>query len=212
MKRFAVWTVLVLIAGGLWAQDSLWEPGSQGFYTGKIRMKEGDLLRVNLDTEASLSFSSSKNSDKLVTFEFTKAGQGGNPLDFLPGLKSGDNLKLQTKNELKTKNTGLVVQVKAVNLDGSLVVQGTRSVSFPSGTDTISLNGLIDPRDVKNREVLLKNVGELRLVFATAAESTSQVLSPADYAADGRSLTPEKQKALLQAYYNRFLDVLFPAH
>lgn len=211
MKRFAVWTVLVLIAGGLWAQDSLWEPGSQGFYTGKIRMKEGDLLRVNLDTEASLSFTSSKNSDKLVTFEFTKAPQGGSPLEFLPGLKTGDNLKLQNKNELKSKNNYIMVQVKKVNADGTVVVEGSRSVRFPSGTDTITLSGLIDPRDVKNREVKLAQIANLQLFFSTAAESGTNVLSPADFNPDGKGLTPEKQKALLQSYYNRFLDVLFPA-
>ena len=210
MKRSAAFAVLALLTCLGWGQDSLWSPSSTGFYTGRTPLKEGDLLRVILDTEASLSFTSSKNSDKLVTFEFTKAPQGGNPLEFLPGLKSGDTLKLQSKNELKAKNTSLMVQVVKIRDNGLAEIEGQRSLTFPSGTDGIHLKGVVDPRDVKDRRLVLDQVGELQLTFFTAAERTTQVFKPQDWTADGKGLTPEKQKELLLKYYNRFLDVLFP--
>lgn len=210
MRKSAAFTVLILLSVLVWGQDSLWDPSSGGYYTGRVRLKVGDLLRLNLDTEASLSFSSSKTSDKFITFEFTKASQGGNPLEFLPGLKSGDNLKLLGKNEFKAKNAALMVTVKEIHTDGSALIEGVRTISLPSGTDNIRLTGVVDARDVRGRELSLTAVADLHLAFSTLSESTSAVFTPSDFETNTSTLTPEKQRDLLLKYYNRFLDVLFP--
>lgn len=209
MMRWAVLSVLVLFVGTLSA-ESLWDSQSAGFYTGRVRLKEGDLLRVQLDGEASLSFMSTKVSEKSLSLEFN-AVKDPPPTSSVPGGKTSDNLKIQGKSELKAKNTYLVVKVSKVEDNALVRLTGQRTLKIGGGTDTITLTGLCDTRFIKGRDVSWKDLGELTLAFVTSSESASTTLKKEDFTPDGKALTPEKQKELLLRYYNRFLDGLFPA-
>jgi flagellar basal body L-ring protein FlgH len=201
--RKAGWFVVFLLAAGILSSESLWDPNSTGYYTGRYRLHEGDFLHVVLTGEASLSYKASRATTKSLSMTFGSSTAG------LPTLGPGNSTesdKAEASSDLKIKNFQLTVRVVSVDSRGFAKIEGHRSVLIGGGEESLSLTGTIDSRNVHGNDIAWTDVADLVLVYQNASESARPVLKGEDFSSDGKTLLPSKRQELERLYLNRFLD------
>jgi flagellar L-ring protein FlgH len=150
-KILLVLIVLLLLPLSLrvWAGDF---GQSSSLFTDIKANKIGDILTVLIyeysNATSQVESKSQKSSDASVS-----GGPGIGPLDFIPlfsadGSSSstfngkGENLRSQT---LRAKMSVTVVDTKE---NGDLIIQGSRTVVVSKDKETMSLTGVVRPKDV----------------------------------------------------------------
>ena len=199
----AGWLLLFLLMAALTGAESLWAPGSKGYYSGVQTLHQGDFLHVVLTGEASLSFKTVRASNQAVSLDFGNAAG----LSLPPGATSGGE-KLAVDSQWKVKDFSLTVRVVSVDPSGVAQIEGRRTLHMSGGVDTLTLTGTVDPQSVQGQTVAWQNVADLNLVYTSAAATTKPVVTAQDYGPD-HQLTKEKQEQLKQEYLNRFLSGFF---
>ncbi len=199
----AGWLFLFLLMVALAGAESLWTPGSKGYYSGVQTLHQGDFLHVVLTGEASLSFKAVRTSQQAVSLEFGSASGVSLP----PGTTSGGE-KLAVDSQWKVKNFSLTVRVLSVDATGAAHIEGTRSLQLSGGVETLTLTGIVDPRSVQGQTVAWQDVADLKLFYTSASASTQPVVTAKDYGPD-HQLTQQKQEQLKREYLNRFLSGFF---
>jgi flagellar L-ring protein FlgH len=140
----ASWMLLASLAFGNAAGDS-WFTDATGFTVGQ-------LLTVLIMEDGSGSNDASTNTKRENGLEIDVKG-GGGPLSFLPEFNGSSN----SRNEHKAKGGNsrrnslrgrITVQVMAIDLDGSLVVEGSRIVELDGEQQITELSGRVRPEDV----------------------------------------------------------------
>jgi flagellar L-ring protein precursor FlgH len=225
---------LILAALAQAGGESLWSPGFKGYLSGSKGLAVGDALVVRIDATSSLSFSSSSNDSKSLTLEFA-GGASGNLFSFLPQVRTGGTRSTTGKDSLTLK-AEIPVVVTALNPDGTVLVQGSRSISVAGKSESITVSGALSPSLLDQKGLVdFSKLANARLVYTTFLDSARDVLSQADLqqmlapapAAAGQAaagataagttatapalaITEARKKELLLLYLNRLLDVIFP--
>ncbi|RKX83787.1 MAG: hypothetical protein DRP57_07265, partial [Spirochaetes bacterium] len=150
-----------------------------GYITSSPGVSVGDVVLVKIDSDSSLSFSSSRQDSKNITLEFT-GGETGNLFSFLPGIKSGDALNGKGNNSYSLKT---LVATRVTNTDnrGKAQIQGVRSVSIDGKQESITVTGWIDPGDLeKNNTISFSRVADSRIIYTTILEPGKITLTAKD--------------------------------
>jgi len=204
--------------------DTLWTPGFQGYISGSILIEEGDIVIVDIDSEFSLSYSSSSVESKNITLEFS-GGEYGSLLAFLPSASSKGNLTMSGSEEYSF-STKFVTRVTNITDNGLIFLQGTRTITLEGSVETLVLSGWIDIDDLnKNREVSYSRIAELSIVFSGFLEPGAETISERDIEQiitelDGDvgggttqsvnyELSEETRLELFLLYVNRLVDIIF---
>ena len=229
VKHFLSIIFLVLITYGA-VGETLWSPDFKGYITSSPTVSVGDVVLVKIDSNSSLSFSSSRQDSKRLTLEFT-GGDTGNLFSFLPNIKSGNTLSGKGKNSYSLK-TLLAARVTNINNTGEAQIQGTRSVSIDGKLESITVTGWIDPADLeKNNTISFTMIADSKILYTTILEPGKTVLTSKDIketlarkapASPGKagtttnktpaaqySITDAKKRALLLLYINKMIDLIF---
>jgi flagellar L-ring protein precursor FlgH len=125
---------------------------SSSLFTDIKANKVGDILTV-LIYEYSNATSQVENKTQKSSKASVSGGPGLGPLDFIPLFKAdgsnsstfdgkGENLRSQT---LRAKMSVTVVDMKE---NGDLIIQGSRTVHVSKDNETMTLTGVVRPKDV----------------------------------------------------------------
>jgi flagellar L-ring protein precursor FlgH len=129
------------------------EAKQRSIYTDIKAHSVGDLITVFI-VEDSRAANKAKTVTEKKTDAKTDGTAGLGPLDFIPlwGASGSDELKYDGKGQtekigmLRAKMTVMVIAVKE---NGDLVIEGNRVVTINNEKETLSLSGVIRPRDIQ---------------------------------------------------------------
>ncbi len=179
MKGVRFWLLLLLAAASSAGAESLWSPGFKGYLSGSRGPAVGDVLVIQIDASSSLTFTSSSNDAKSLTLEFS-GGESGNLFSFLPQVRASGSRNAAGRDVLNLR-TEIPAVVTAVNADGTVAVQGSRTISVEGKQESVIVSGSVSPTLVDQKgSVLFSRLANSRLVYRTFLSSAQDVLSPAD--------------------------------
>ncbi len=179
MKGVRIVFLLLFAAALGTGAESLWSPGFKGYLSGGRGPAVGDVLVIQIDASSSLSFTSSSNDAKNLTLEFT-GGDSGNLFSFLPQVRTTGSRSTTGRDVLSLK-TEIPAVVNAVNPDGTVQVQGSRTVSIEGKNESVTVSGTVSPGLVDQKgSVAFSRLANSRLVYTTFLTAGQNVLSPAD--------------------------------
>jgi len=171
--------LLLLAIAGYVGAESLWSPGFKGYLSGGRGPVVGDVLEIRIDASSSLSFTSSSNDTKNLTLEFT-GGESGNLFSFLPQVRTTGSRSAAGRDVLSLK-TEIPAVVTAANPDGTVQVQGSRTVSIEGKNESVTVSGSVSPGLIDQKgSVAFSRLANSRLIYTTFLSSSQDVLSPAD--------------------------------
>ena len=171
--------LLLLTIAGYVGAESLWTPGFKGYLSGGRGPAVGDVLVIQIDATSSLSFTSSSNDTKNLTLEFS-GGDSGNLFSFLPQVRTSGSRNATGRDSLNLK-TEIPAVVTALNPDGTVQVQGSRSISIEGKNESVTVSGTVSPGLVDQKgAVAFSRLANSRLVYTTFLSSSQDVLTPAD--------------------------------
>lgn len=141
---------------------SLYQPNSVSLFSGRQKPRNvGDTLKV--DISESLSASNTIKTDISRDSALASKGPGAAATNnILPGLMAQD-VTASGSNTFKGNGTAkndssftgqLAASVINVLANGNLVVAGERSISLHGGVNTMRFSGVVDPKDIKDGNVV----------------------------------------------------------
>lgn len=159
--------------------QSLWDPSFDGYISDSSGIEVGGTLVVVLDTDTSLEYDSSRVTSERISIELT-GGEGGDLFSFLPSGNTGSSSSVSGSDSLAF-NASLAVRIIAVDDDGRLQVQGSRTISLGTTEETITVAGLVDPRFVdESGRVPASSIVDLSLVYTGVLDPSGTVLGSDD--------------------------------
>lgn len=173
MKRIALFTLLALAITAA-AQDankgknpgSLWSNKSPDLLADRIARRVGDVVTILIIETSSASFSAATNATKN---DSTSIAKGLGPIlgNLIPELKIGANSKVDGRGSTTQAgelNARISVVVKEVFPNGTMLVEGTKSITTNKETQNIMITGLIRKEDVRaDNTVLSVNVANAQI-------------------------------------------------
>lgn len=197
MKGIVTITVMVLLGNLAIAQSkgpnpgSLWKQGGQDQLADRLARKEGDLLTILINETSSASYKAETKADKA---DGTSISKGIGPIlaNLIPKLDIGASSKNSGKGSTTAQgsfNARISAVVKKVLPNGSMIIEGTRTLTTNKETQTIKLTGIVRREDVRpDNTVLSANIADASI------EST------------GKGLIADRQR---RGILTRLLDWLF---
>ena len=178
-SKFGVCCALICVVTPLLLADSLWDPESQGLFSGSNVVQVGDAVLVSIDAETSLSYNATRVDNERITLELS-GGSAGTLFDFLPAGSSSGSQSLRGGEELRL-SASLAARVVAVDETGQLTIQGSRSFFIQGQEETISVSGVIDPTFIReDRTVPLSRISDARISYTTLLEADAATLRSGD--------------------------------
>lgn len=173
MKRIALFTLLALAITAA-AQDadkgknpgSLWSNKAPDMLGDRIARRVGDVVTILIIETSSASFSAATNATKN---DSTSIAKGLGPIlgNLIPELKIGANSKVDgqgSTTQAGQLNARISVVVKEVFPNGTMLVEGTKSITTNKETQNIMITGLIRKEDVRpDNTVLSVNVANAQI-------------------------------------------------
>jgi hypothetical protein len=229
---FTVLFVFIVTITGL-TGVSLWDPDFDGYISNNRKIAKGDVVIVEISLQSNLTFTGMNKDSKNISFEFS-GGEFGNVFSFLPTSKTAVNNSVNGAEKYSLKSS-IVTRVKDIDEFKMARIEGTRQVTIDGKTESISLSGLINPKDLDSeRKIPFDKVAESKLVFHTFIQSGEPVVTLEDFlsvtqnpadtatattatgtpgpyqpAATTFGLSPDKKKELFIRYVNRLFDLIF---
>jgi len=173
--------LVVFSAGSLSAAwgDSLWSTDFAGYLTDGRRFAVGDTLTLNIESDFALSYRSTSVESKALALEFS-GGEYGDLFAFLPAARTSGDRDVKGSGE-HSVTSRLAVRVVAVEEDGTLSVQGSRTLVIDAKEESLTVTGRVNPRDVdQSREISMASVVDVRVVYRSLLEPTADVLTEED--------------------------------
>lgn len=136
---------------------SLWSEGSNYFIDHKAR-KPGDIVTVLITESSNAAHATSTNRAKDVSVNGGPTSVTGNILDFLPFFGGkGKSAYKGTGNttRLGTLKATISCQVIKVLPNGSLSIEGSKTIKVNTEEEEIVLSGVIRPEDVSSDNTIL---------------------------------------------------------
>ncbi len=150
----AVFSFSVLSAKSIWKDKNI--------YSSVENAKIGDIVIVNIRDISNIRFNLETNSrsNSSVTSEPDMTITG-----FLPKISASKKIINSDSTQMSGKNSmSFSISARIQNKNGNLLtVAGTRTYSFSGVTNTILVNGLVDPYTIKGRSVDSNDMADFRL-------------------------------------------------
>jgi flagellar basal body L-ring protein FlgH len=159
--------------------ESLWTPEFDGYLSHSSSFEIGDIVRILIDSDSSLSYSASNRDAKTLTVEFA-GGEFGSLLSFLPTITTRSDQNVEGEETLELRSE-LVARVTEIDPNGQLFIQGSRSLSFEGKEESITVSGWVNPGDLSGeRSVDFSRIADSQLVFRSLLQPTDEILTEAD--------------------------------
>ncbi len=118
----------------------------------------GDILTINIYENAKASTQAETKTQKSNSGS-AQGGPGTGPLDFIPLFGAdyqisgsfngkGENLRNQS---LRARMSVTIIGVKS---NGDLIIKGTRTIGISTDKETITLTGVVRPKDIKANNMI----------------------------------------------------------
>jgi flagellar basal body L-ring protein FlgH len=150
----AVFSFSLLSAKSIWKDKNI--------YSSVENAKIGDIVIVNIRDLSNIRFNLETNSrsNSSVTSEPDMTITG-----FLPKISASKKITNSDSTQMSGKNSmSFSISARIQNKNGNLLtVAGTRTYSFSGVTNTILVNGLVDPYTIKGRSVDSNDMADFRL-------------------------------------------------
>jgi flagellar L-ring protein FlgH len=150
----AVFSFSVLSAKSIWKDKNI--------YSSIENAKVGDIIIVNIRDISNIRFNLETNSrsNSSVTSEPDMTITG-----FLPKISASKKISNADSTQMSGRNSmSFSISARIQNKVGNmLTVAGTRTYSFSGVTNTILVNGLVDPYTIKGRSVDSNDMADFRL-------------------------------------------------
>lgn len=128
----------------------------KSLYSDQRAAKVGDTLTVIVVESSSSSQQASSNASKDTS---TSIASGVGPLlHNLPAIKfgGGDSLKSSgATSRTMTLSTRMTVKVTAIDTNGNLQIEGSRSVKTNKETEEVKITGTVRPQDIASDNTIL---------------------------------------------------------
>ncbi len=139
--------------GGKVNAGSLYGPGTGSLFVDRTARKAGDLLTVLIDEQALSTFAAQTNSSKADSNKVGIKTFISVLDDLFKPLTAGTNSSSSVSGQGSTQHTSrmttrMAVAVKAVQSNGTLVIEGRRTLVTNKDTQTFVLGGLVRPQDI----------------------------------------------------------------
>lgn len=156
--------------------NSLWQPGSRGFFRDQRAARVGDILRVNVAVADKAKFDNKTNNlsatDESITPSILPAPTQLDKLGFNEGrwaaINNNSSLvangKIDRKETINTQVAALVTQVLP---NGNLVIEGTQEILVNYEIREVSVAGVIRPQDItSDNSVESSQIAQARIVYS----------------------------------------------
>ena len=170
--RVIRWMAPLLLAAVLGHSQSLWDPSFEGYISAADSFSIGSTLTVQIDTSTKLAFKASRVDSNHISIELA-GGATGDLFSFLPSGSTSSAASLSGGSEISV-DASVAVRVVAIDVSGSLRVEGRRSIVTGGRTETVEIFGTVDPAIVGDgNRVAASSIADFRLVY-------SSLLDPGD--------------------------------
>jgi flagellar L-ring protein precursor FlgH len=181
-KAATTWFALSCATGLSAAGGSLWPTGGieRGMTADRRASRTGDILTVLVAEMANATTAQTKSSnressidDAISQFVFSKGlSHNGEMPSMSLGGKSAYSGGGQVNNS-QSLTARAAVLVTDVLPNGTLVIEGTRRITFSGETQYVVLHGLVRPDDISSgNTVLSSNVADARVEFVAEGSLT----------------------------------------
>ncbi|MEQ1820920.1 MAG: flagellar basal body L-ring protein FlgH [Fimbriimonadaceae bacterium] len=170
---------------------SLWSNKAPDRYRDSVARKAGDVITILINEVSTSTFSASTQASKS---DSTNIAKGLGPLlaNLIPQWGIGADSKNSGKgstNQAGNLSARMSAVVKEVSANGTMTIEGVRSITTNKETQTFTLSGIIRPEDVRSDNTVL-----------------SQNLANATIKVEGKGMIADRTR---KGILTRILDWLF---
>ncbi len=158
--------------------NSLWQPGSRGFFRDQRAARVGDILRVNvavadqakLDNRTDRQRNSAETAGAPVflglesIYNKVQSGSSANLLEIEGSTQTNSNGRIDRKETISTQVAALVTQVLP---NGNLVIEGSQEILVNYEIREVSVTGVIRPEDINSDNTIESSqIAQARIVYS----------------------------------------------
>ncbi len=158
--------------------NSLWQPGSRGFFRDQRAARVGDILRVNVAVadQAKMDNRTDRQRDTSETaaapaalglevpFRKLTGATPANLLDINGSTQTNSNGRIDRKETINTQIAALVTQVLP---NGNLVIEGSQEILVNYEIREVSIAGVIRPEDINSDNTIESSqIAQARIVYS----------------------------------------------
>jgi flagellar L-ring protein precursor FlgH len=158
-KKILSSLALVAIVGSTQAQTgsknanpgSLWKNGGSDILADRLARKAGDVITIIISETSSASYKAETKADKNDSTSINK-GIGPILANLIPKLEIGANSKNSGKGSTIAQgnfSARMSAIVKEVLPNGTLLIEGTRTITTNKDTQTIIISGIVRREDIR---------------------------------------------------------------
>lgn len=158
--------------------NSLWQPGSRGFFRDQRAARVGDILRVNVavadqarmdnrtDRQRNTAESAAAPAALALEVPFRKltGATPSNLLDIEGTTQTNSNGRINRRETINTQVAALVTQVLP---NGNLVIEGSQEILVNYEIREVSIAGVIRPEDINSDNTIESSqIAQARIVYS----------------------------------------------
>ncbi len=206
IKNIILVTNCILLTVALHSQTSLWKNNKSPY---RSNVQEGDLVEIQVNETFTAQIDSTLNNKKKLEIQLTP---DPNNLPFLPSAEQSKNNHRQTTKQYTLKDKyefTLQGTIGARRQDFSLYpISAQKTILINQKPTTITITGLIHPKDVKAHAISSRYIANLTISITTQeVKLANEIVSPSSNT-QPYILDENKKKAILANYLQEIIELI----
>ncbi|WP_319477300.1 flagellar basal body L-ring protein FlgH [Marispirochaeta aestuarii] len=179
MRRLTALLSALILCTALLGADSLVPPDFPGYLSAAGSLQVGDLVGVRIDSDTSMTYTSSFSTAGSVSLTFT-GGEGDGLFNFLPS-GSSRNQSTADGEEESILSTRLGARIVQIGPSGAFFLRGSRETRIDRAVQRVEIEGWANIRDLdEDATVDFDNLADSVLVFSSFISGDEQVITETD--------------------------------
>ena len=179
MKIRTGFLFFLTVITGIAHAENLWTSDFQGYIAEKPVFREGQLLRVIIDSSTQLDLSASYTADREIVLQFS-GGDTGNIFSFLPDVDAAGRRSAEGEEETSLQ-TALAARVQEIDGSGAARIQGSRTMTLQGSVQAVTVAGWVAPDSVDaGGTVRFDQLADAELVFRSFVQTGEMILTDED--------------------------------
>ena len=179
MRHLTAFLSALFLCSAVLGADSLVPPDFPGYLNAAGSLQVGDLVGVRIDSETSMTYTSSFSSTGNVSLTFT-GGEGDGLFNFLP---SGNTLNQTNADgrEESVLSTRIGARIVQSGPSGSFLLRGSRETRIDRAVQRIEIEGWGNIRDLdEDASLAFGDLADSVLVFTSFSSPDADVIGDTD--------------------------------